>query len=100
MSAFAAGKRALGICDRCGFAYKLHDLRPTVVNRKETGLLVCNTCWESDHPQNAQGRYPIRDAQALRNARPDTSDLRNSRGSFVNIQSASEFDRAGETGSA
>lgn len=80
MSHYAVGKRALGICDRCGFTCKLHDLRSLTINREVTGLLVCDECWEPDHPQNEQGRYPIRDAQALRNPRPDYGDRTNSRG--------------------
>lgn len=34
---------------------------------------MCPTCWESDHPQNMQGMYPVNDPQALRNPRPDKS---------------------------
>ena len=34
MSSFAAGKYALGICDRSGFTYKLKDLVFEVPRRK------------------------------------------------------------------
>lgn len=85
MSQYAVGKRALGICDRCGFTYKLHDLQYLVVNRQSTGLKVCDDCWEPDHPQNEHGRYPIRDVQALRDPRPDSGDRANSRGQTVPV---------------
>lgn len=70
---FAAGKRAIAECDRCGFRFKLTTLKELVVRTRNTGLMVCSTCWESDHPQNMQGMYPVEDAQALRNPRPDKS---------------------------
>lgn len=72
MSAYASGKRALGICDRCGFGYLLSELKDTVVRKKRTGLRVCPECWEKDHPQNAQGTFKIVDPQALRHPSPDT----------------------------
>jgi hypothetical protein len=34
--------------------------------------LACRTDWDPDHPQNFLDRYVTTDAQALRNARPDT----------------------------
>ena len=68
---FSSGKHALGICDMCGFQFKLNRLKPLVRNRKTTEILVCQECWEADHPQNELGRYPVEDPQALRNPRPD-----------------------------
>jgi hypothetical protein len=44
----------------------------------KTGLLVCEECWDPDHPQNHLGREPVNDPQALRNPRPDKG-LSNSR---------------------
>lgn len=69
---FAKGKNALGICDTCGLTYKLSTLKPTMVRMRPTGLRVCPTCFDPDHPQNRQGLKPINDPQALRNPRPDT----------------------------
>ena len=74
MGKFAVGKRALGICDRCGFQYKLNDLKYLTVNRNRTNWKVCDSCWEPDHPQNELGRFVVNDAQALRDPRPDRSD--------------------------
>lgn len=70
---FTTGKHAIAECDRCGFRYKLKELKDTTVNDKQTGLKVCPTCWEDDHPQNKQGRYPVNDPQAVENPRPDNS---------------------------
>lgn len=68
---FAAGKRAIAACDRCGFRVKLLDLRELTIRTKKTNLMVCRACWEPDHPQLMQGMYPVNDPQALRNPRPD-----------------------------
>ena len=68
--AFASGKHALGICDRCGFQYKLHELKSEVVDLNVTGTLVCPECWDPDQPQLQLGRWPINDPQAIRNPRP------------------------------
>lgn len=72
-SRFASGKKAIGLCDRCGFQFKLKELRTIVVKTKNINLLVCPECWEPDHPQLLLGMYPVDDPQALRNPRPDTS---------------------------
>ena len=67
---FASGRHALGICDRCGFEYKLNTLKPEVVDLSVTGTLVCPQCWDPDQPQLQLGRWPVNDPQALRNPRP------------------------------
>lgn len=71
MTAFARGKHAPGICDRCGLQFKLRKLRTESVRGKPTKALVCGDCWDEDHPQNFVGSVPVRDPQALRNPRPD-----------------------------
>lgn len=71
--AFAAGKKALAVCDRCGFQYKLKELKPLTIKTKQVNILVCPTCWEPDQPQLQLGMYVIEDPQALRNPRPDSS---------------------------
>ena len=72
-SKFASAKYAIAECDRCGFQYKLKELKEIYIRTKKTNILVCFTCWEPDHPQNFQGMYPVDDPQAIRNPRPDTS---------------------------
>lgn len=69
---FASGRWAWGMCDICGIREKLLRLKETTVRGKGTGLLACPTCWDPDHPQNFLDRAVVADAQALRNARPDT----------------------------
>jgi hypothetical protein len=71
-TAFAAGKKALGICDRCGLEYKLSKLRSETVKGRNLKNLVCPSCFDPDHPQLMVGMYPISDPQALQNARPDS----------------------------
>lgn len=68
---FASSKNAIAICDRCGFRYKLRQLKALIVKRKNTNILVCPTCWEPDQPQLLLGETPVNDPQALRNPRPD-----------------------------
>jgi hypothetical protein len=70
---FAAGKKAIAECDRCGFRYKLKELKELTIKTKNVNILVCPTCWEPDQPQNQLGMYPVDDPQALRNPRPDNS---------------------------
>ena len=70
---FASGRFAIAQCDRCGFRYKLKQLKELVIKTKNVNLLVCPTCWEPDQPQLSLGMYPISDPQALRNPRIDTS---------------------------
>jgi hypothetical protein len=85
---FASGKRAHGFCDRCGFRSKLKLLRNLVINETVTGLKVCPTCWEPDHPQLKFRKIDPRDPQALREPRPDTS-IANSRIIYVNLRGSS-----------
>lgn len=72
-SKFASGKFAIAECDRCGFRFKLKQLKRLVIKTKNVNILVCPSCWEPDQPQLSLGLYPVNDPQALRNPRPDTS---------------------------
>lgn len=70
---FSSGKNAISECDRCGFRYKLKDLKKLVIKTKQVTIKVCKTCWEPDHPQLQLGMYPVQDPQAVREPRPDVS---------------------------
>lgn len=70
---FSSGKYSIAICDRCGFQYKLKELKKLVIKTKQVNILVCPECWEPDQPQLQLGMYPIDDPQAVRNPRTDTS---------------------------
>ena len=70
---FASGKIAIAECDRCGFRFKLKDLKKLVVKTKTFNTLVCTSCWDPDHPQLQLGMYPVSDPQGLRDPRPDRS---------------------------
>lgn len=72
-SKFSSGKYSIAECDRCGFRYKLKQLKRLVIKTKNINILVCPTCWEPDQPQLSLGLYPVNDPQAVRNPRPDTS---------------------------
>jgi len=61
---FAAGKFALGICDRCGWEYKYLKLK-----LEWNGLLVCSTCYEEKHSQLYSPRH-VSDREVLENPRP------------------------------
>jgi hypothetical protein len=70
---FASGKIAIAICDRCGFRFRLRELSELVIKTKKVNILVCQECWDPDHPQLQLGMYPVDDPQALRNPRRDTT---------------------------
>jgi hypothetical protein len=72
-SQFSSGKNAIAECDRCGWRYKLTQLKKLVIKTKNVNILVCHECWEPDQPQLQLGLYPVNDPQAVRNPRPDTS---------------------------
>jgi hypothetical protein len=72
-SPFASARNSIAECDRCGFRYKLTELKPLTIKTKITNILVCPTCWEPDQPQLSLGMYPVNDPQAVRDPRPDTS---------------------------
>jgi protein-arginine kinase activator protein McsA len=67
--AYATGKYALGICDRCGFEFKLLQLK-----KEWTGFKVCSDCYEPKHPQLEPKRV-VGDAIALREPRPEGPDI-------------------------
>ena len=70
---FSSGKNSIATCDRCGFQFKLHQLRKEIIKTKNYNLLVCSTCWDPDQPQLQLGMYPVDDPQGVRDPRPDTS---------------------------
>jgi len=70
---FASGKNSIAMCDRCGFKFKLTQLRKEVIKTKTYNLLVCDSCWDPDQPQLQLGMYPVDDPQAVRNPRKDTT---------------------------
>jgi len=72
-SRFSSGKYAIAECDRCGFRYKLTELKNLVIKTKNVTIKVCPECWEPDQPQLQLGLYPVNDPQAVREPRPDIS---------------------------
>jgi len=70
---FASGKNAISECDRCGFRFKLTELKKETVKGNIINILVCPVCWTPDQPQLMLGTYPVDDPQGLRDPRPDRS---------------------------
>lgn len=70
---YAVGKWAFGFCDICSQRYPLAQLKKLTIKTKQVNILACPECWNPDHPQLQLGLYPVHDAWALRNPRPDTS---------------------------
>ena len=70
---FSSAKNSIAECDRCGFRYKLKELKKLIIKTKQVSIKVCRTCWEPDQPQLQLGMYPVQDPQAVREPRPDTS---------------------------
>ena len=83
---YASAKNSIAQCDRCGFRYKLKELKRLVIKTKNVNILVCHECWEPDQPQLQLGMYPVNDPQAVRNPRRDTTYVTagpNSQGSLT-----------------
>jgi len=74
-SKYASGKHSIAECDRCGFRFKLKELRKLTIKTKQVSIKVCRSCWEPDQPQLSLGLYPVNDPQAVREPRPDISYL-------------------------
>lgn len=72
-SKYSSGKHSIAECDRCGFRYKLKELRKLTIKTKQVSIKVCQNCWEPDQPQLSLGLYPVNDPQAVREPRPDVS---------------------------
>ena len=70
---FSSGKNSIAECDRCGFRFKLTELKKEIIKTKVYNLLVCPTCWDPDQPQLQLGMYPVDDPQGVRDPRPDLS---------------------------
>ena len=81
--AYALGKFALGLCDRCGFEYKLNELREEWNNLK-----TCPDCFEPKAPQ-LDPTPEITDSEALYKPRPN-NDTEVGEG-FVVVTSSSIF---------
>lgn len=45
---YAEGRKAWGECERCGLRFLLNDL---INDGHKQDLLVCQPCWDMDHPQ-------------------------------------------------
>lgn len=65
---FAEGRRAWGVCQRCGLRDYLRNL---VEDGQSPGLLVHQGCYEPKHPQEKALR--VDDPQALFRPSPDPS---------------------------
>ena len=71
---YAVGKKANGICDRCGFTYLLSELKYEIEDQKRNGLRVCPECLDQDQPQLLLGKIKHTESIGLYNPRPDTGE--------------------------
>ena len=78
--AYALGKFAKGLCDRCAFEYKLSELR-----EEWNGAKVCPDCYEPKHPQ-LDPLTATADPEALYRPRPN-NDHEEGEGFVVVVQS-------------
>ena len=86
---FAAGKKAISECDRCGQQYKLKQLKTEIIKQRKYELLVCPECWDPDQPQLMLGTLPVDDPQALRNPRRDTTYVTSGNNAAGNLSGGS-----------
>ena len=89
---FASAKNSIAQCDRCGFRFKLKQLKTLVIKTKNVNILVCPECWEPDQPQLSLGLYPVNDPQAVRNPRPDSPSYFQAGLTGIQIQSGTGND--------
>ncbi len=68
---YAKGTRALGLCDRCGFQYRLNSLKFQEFEGRLTSLKVCRFCYDVDNEQWMVRLLNTVDNQSLRDPRPD-----------------------------
>ena len=78
--AYALGKFAKGLCDRCAFEYKLSELR-----EEWNGAKVCPDCYEPKHPQ-LEPLTATADPEARYRPRPN-NDHEEGEGFVVVVQS-------------
>lgn len=74
MATFSSARHSLGVCDVCGFRFKLLELKPLIVKTRVTNILACPQCWVPDQPQLQVGMYRVVDPQAVRDPRVDTRE--------------------------
>ena len=86
-SRFASKKIAIGVCDVCGFQYKLKTFKNLVVKGRDTNVKACRECWQPDHPQLKLGEYPVDDPQAIQDPRPDFATYGQSRAQIIPLYS-------------
>lgn len=75
------GKTIPGICDRCSRKVPHAELSSEVERGKTKGNMVCDECWDPDHPQNWVGMVPVSDKQSVDGAQPEPN-LRSDRSLF------------------
>ena len=98
-SKYASGKHSIAECDRCGFRYKLKELRKLTIKTKQVSIKVCQSCWEPDQPQLQLGMYPVNDPQAVREPRKDLSYWQSGySGLQTDNQAGTELDEDGYPG--
>lgn len=64
------GKHTLGICDRCGQAYKLHELKRETQNFTQLNNRICPDCFDTDHPQYRVAKLRFWDEVSVPDIRP------------------------------
>ena len=81
--AYALGKFAIALCDRCSFEFKLSELK-----EEWTGFKVCSECYEPKHPQ-LEPLTAKADPEALYKPRPN-NDQEEGEG-FVVVVNSNNF---------
>ena len=73
MSNLSSEINALGICDRCGRAYKLLKLREEYKNLRSSSLKVCEDCLDSENPQSIGTSFIMRHDETLKDPAIDNA---------------------------
>lgn len=84
MSNLSSETNALGICDRCGRAYKLMKLRKEYKNLTSSSLKVCDDCFDRENLQSIGTSFAMIHDETLKNPAIDNA-LAASRGMTVTL---------------
>jgi hypothetical protein len=63
------------ICPRCGFRYRLNEMRVEIYDQRPTGRRVCPECRDEDDPHLGMARVDLTDTGLVRNNLPHNDQL-------------------------
>lgn len=72
---FVSDEQIPAICPRCGFRYKLSQMREEIFDQRPTGRRVCPDCWDLDDPHLEIKNIDVTDQGTVRDPLPHPQEL-------------------------